>query len=41
VGEIVDDTKVLSWRWSLDRILMSQCLYYEWCWNPKVLSRLV
>lgn len=29
VGEIVDEIKVLSWRWSLDRILMSPCLYYE------------
>ena len=35
VAEMVDEITVLSWRWSLDRILMSPCLYYEWCWNPK------
>jgi hypothetical protein len=25
---------VLSWKWSLSRLKLAPCLYYEWCWNP-------
>jgi hypothetical protein len=32
--EIVEKVKVLSWRWSVDRLKVSPCLYYEWCWDP-------
>jgi hypothetical protein len=35
VDEIVDDIKVLSWRWSLYRISIPMCMYYEWCWCPR------
>jgi hypothetical protein len=33
-NEIVDNIKVLSWKWSLSRLKLAPCLYYEWCWNP-------
>jgi len=32
--EMVDQIKVLSWHWSLARLNMASCLFYEWCWNP-------
>jgi hypothetical protein len=35
VDEIVEEVKVLSWKWSLSRLRNDSCLYYEWCWNPK------
>ena len=35
VMNIVDEIKVLSWRWSLARLKIPACLYYEWCWNPR------
>jgi hypothetical protein len=31
---IVEDIKVLSWKWSVDRLKISPCLYYEWQWDP-------
>jgi len=34
-GEVVDDIKGLSWCWSLSRLRIASCLFYEWCWNPK------
>lgn len=42
VEEIVEEIKVWSWRWSLDRISMPPCMYYEWFWSTKYcLLRLV
>jgi len=35
VGEVVGNIKVLSWIWSLNRLKIGFCLYYEWCWNPR------
>jgi len=32
--ELVDEIKVLSWRWMLQRMNIPVCLYDEWCWNP-------
>jgi hypothetical protein len=32
--EIVEDIKVLSWKWSTDRLKITQCLFYEWVWDP-------
>jgi len=32
--EVVDDIKVLSWQWFLNRTESPSCLYYEWCWDP-------
>jgi hypothetical protein len=31
---IVDEIKVLSWKWSLARLKLPPCLYYEWTWDP-------
>jgi hypothetical protein len=33
VLKVVDDIKVLSWRWGLSRRKISICLFYEWCWD--------
>jgi hypothetical protein len=27
-------TKAASWRWSLGKLNLVLCLYYEWCWDP-------
>jgi len=35
VEEIVEAIKVLLWRWTLSRLKVPACLFYEWCWNPK------
>lgn len=35
VDALVDDIKVLSWRWHLDRSNSPACMFYEWHWNPK------
>jgi hypothetical protein len=30
----VEGIKVLSWKWSVDCLKISHCLYYEWIWDP-------
>jgi len=35
VEEMVDQIKALSWQWSLSRLKIVTCLFYEWCWNPR------
>jgi hypothetical protein len=34
VDDIVEEVKVLSWRWTLSRLHIPACLYFEWCWDP-------
>ncbi|GAU34179.1 hypothetical protein TSUD_162800 [Trifolium subterraneum] len=34
--ELVESAKVLSWRWSADRLHISPCLFYEWLWDPGI-----
>lgn len=34
VEEVVDEVKMLSWRWSIARTRMNPCLYYEWRCAP-------
>lgn len=34
VDDVVEEVKVLSWRWLLSRTSTPVCLYYEWCWDP-------
>jgi len=34
--ELVEQIKVTSWHWSMSRLKIATCLYYEWCWNPRV-----
>ncbi|KAK2446021.1 hypothetical protein QL285_016880 [Trifolium repens] len=31
---VVDDIKVLSWKWSLARLNLAPSLFYEWTWDP-------
>jgi hypothetical protein len=31
---IVEDIKVLSWKWCLARLKVYPCMYYEWSWDP-------
>jgi len=33
--ELVENIKVLWWRWTLTRLTVPACLFYEWSWNPK------
>ena len=35
VEELVEEIKVLSWRWMLERLPTLTCLFYEWIWNPR------
>ena len=39
VLELVEEIKVLSWRCSISRLKIPSCLYFEWCWNPKICLR--
>jgi hypothetical protein len=32
--EIVEDIKVLSWKWRVDCLNIAPCLFYEWSWDP-------
>jgi len=33
--ELVEEVKVLSWRWSFSRLNIQTCQFYEWVWDPK------
>jgi hypothetical protein len=35
VDDLVEKIKALSWHWSLSRLKIASCLYYEWCWNTR------
>jgi len=35
VDELVGKIKVISWHWSINRLKIASCLFYEWCWNPR------
>jgi hypothetical protein len=37
--KVVDDIKLLSWRWGISRHKIPVCLYYEWCWDPGLCLR--
>jgi hypothetical protein len=42
VLSIVEEVNVLSWRWSLTRLDIPLCLFYEWSWDPnECLSRVM
>jgi hypothetical protein len=36
VKDVVEEIKVISWRWSISRLLLNPCLLYEWCVEPNV-----
>jgi hypothetical protein len=31
---IVEEIKVVSWKWGLVRLKVSPCMFYEWVWDP-------
>ena len=33
VEEVVEEIKVLSWRWVLSRTHFAVCLFHEWSWD--------
>jgi hypothetical protein len=35
VDAIVEEVKVLAWKWAMGRMSIPVCLFFEWCWNPK------
>lgn len=32
---LVDEIQMLSWKWSLARLKIQPCLFFEWRWNPR------
>jgi hypothetical protein len=34
IVRLVDDIKIISWKWWIGRTKTSPCLYYEWCVEP-------
>jgi hypothetical protein len=35
VEAIVEEVKVLAWKWAMNRMNIPVCLFFEWCWNPQ------
>lgn len=35
IEDLVENIKVLAWYWSMSKLKIATCLYYEWCWNPQ------
>jgi hypothetical protein len=35
-AECVEEIKVLSWKWSAQKLKITPCLYYEWVWDPDI-----
>jgi hypothetical protein len=35
VDVIVEDVKVLAWKWTLSRMNITVCLFFERCWDPQ------
>lgn len=33
--EIVEEVKVMSWRWIIGRTSTPSCMFYEWSWSPR------
>ncbi|RHN62811.1 hypothetical protein MtrunA17_Chr4g0051451 [Medicago truncatula] len=33
--ELVEEVKVISWKWLLGRFNISACMFYEWCWSSR------
>ncbi|GAU23756.1 hypothetical protein TSUD_128610 [Trifolium subterraneum] len=38
-SSVIDEIKLLSWRWGLIRQKIPMCLLYEWCWDPGICLR--
>ena len=35
VDTIVEEVKVLAWKWAMYKVCIPVCQYFEWCWDPK------
>ena len=35
VDGVVEEVKVLAWKWAMCRMSIPVCLFFEWCWNPQ------
>jgi mannosylglycoprotein endo-beta-mannosidase len=35
-SDCVEENKVLTWKWSVHKLKISPCLYYEWIWDPGI-----
>lgn len=35
VDVMVEEVKVLAWKWVMNRMTIPVCLFFEWCWNPQ------
>lgn len=35
MDDIMEEVKVLSWRWTCSRMHIPTCLIFEWRWNPQ------
>lgn len=33
--ELVEEVKVMTWRWMLSRTTTPACMFYEWSWSPR------
>lgn len=38
IVEIVETVKVLSWRWTLTRLKVPACMFYDWGWTREIVS---
>jgi hypothetical protein len=36
IEDLVENIKVLAWYWSICKLKIATCLYYKWCWNPRI-----
>jgi hypothetical protein len=34
VDVIVEEVKVLAWKWAMCKMSIPVCQFFEWCWNP-------
>lgn len=35
VDAIVEEVKVMAWKWVLGRMRIPVCMFFEWTWNPQ------
>lgn len=35
VDSMVEEVKVLAWKWVMYRMHIPVCLFSDWCWNPE------
>jgi hypothetical protein len=35
-ADLVEEIKVMTWRWGSERLHTAPCLFYEWSWDPGI-----